>query len=83
MKIGSWFSWNWRLCLQTSGIYRDSAIPCGVGKGKSRSGALRAAPAHGLAPLVGARVASLRCPTLRCGQPYFTTTIQPDKSLAN
>ena len=52
-------------------------------KNKSRSGALRAAPAHGLAPLVGARVASLRCPILRCGQPYFTTTIEPDKSLAN
>ena len=52
-------------------------------KGKSRSGALSAAPAHGLAPRVGARVASLRCPILRCGQPYFTTTMQPDKSLAN
>jgi hypothetical protein len=52
-------------------------------KSKSRSGTLRAAPAHGLAPLVGARVASLRCPILRCGQPYFTTTIEPDKSLAN
>ena len=52
-------------------------------KSKSRSSALRAAPAHGLAPLVGARVASLRCPILRCGQPYFTTTIEPDKSLAN
>jgi len=50
---------------------------------KSRGGTLRAAPAHGLAPLVGARVASLRCPILRCGQPYFTTTMQPDKSLAN
>jgi hypothetical protein len=31
-------------------------------KSKSRSGALRAPPAYGLAPLVGARVASLRCP---------------------
>ena len=72
--------WGWRLCLQTSGIF--ALLPSHVG-GRSRSGALRAAPAHGLAPLVGARVASLRCPILRCGQPYFTTTIEPDKSLAN
>jgi hypothetical protein len=55
----------------------------GGGKNKSRSGALRAAPAPGLAPLVGARVASLRGPILRCGQPYSTTTTEPDKSLAN
>jgi hypothetical protein len=25
----------WRLCLQTSGIYRDSAIPCGLAKSKA------------------------------------------------
>ena len=44
-------------------------------KSKSRSGALHAAPAHGLAPLVGARVVSLRGPILRCGQPYSTTKL--------
>ena len=38
---------GWRLCLQTSGIF--AFLPSHVG-GKSRSGALRAAPAHGLAP---------------------------------
>src|ERR1700738_4858240 len=72
--------WGWRLCLQTSGIF---ALLPSYGGGRSRSGALRAAPAHGLAPLVGARVASLRCPILRCGHRQSSAKQEPDISRAN
>src|ERR1700730_8664587 len=72
--------WGWRLCLQTSGIF---ALLPSQGGGRSRSGALRAAPAHGLAPLVGARVASLRCPILRCGHRQSSAKQEPDISRAN
>jgi hypothetical protein len=44
----------WRLCLQTSGIYRDSAIHVG-GKKQKPERRTACGPAHGLAPLVGAR----------------------------
>jgi hypothetical protein len=38
---------SWRLCLQTSGIYRAGAIPCWQSK---TGGAADAGPRHGLAP---------------------------------
>ena len=56
---------TWRLRLQTSGIY--AILPSQVGKSKP-AGRL-APPAPWSGPGVGARVASLRCPILRPGQP--------------
>ena len=51
---------NWRLRLQTSGIYRVPAIPgCNV-KVKTGGSAADAASRPGLAPEVSAQVASLR-----------------------
>lgn len=44
------FSWNWRLCLQTSGIYRDPAIPGCQFKIKTGGTAADAASRPGLAP---------------------------------
>ncbi len=59
---------NWRLRLQTSGIYRDSAIPgCNV-KIKTGGSAAHAASRPGLAPEVSAQVASLQSLTLCSGQ---------------
>jgi hypothetical protein len=59
---------NWRLRLQTSGIYRDPAIPvCNV-KVKPGGSAAEAASRAGLAPEVSAQVASLQSLTLCSGQ---------------
>ena len=43
-------SLNWRLCLQTSGIYRDPAIPGCQSKIKTGGPAANAASRPGLAP---------------------------------
>jgi hypothetical protein len=61
---------NWRLRLQTSGIYRVSAIPgCNVKvKVKTSGSAAGAASRPGLAPEVSAQVASLQSLTLCSGQ---------------
>ncbi len=63
---------NWRLRLQTSGIYRDSAIPgCKVKvkvKVKTGGPAAHAAARPGLAPEVSAQVASLQSLILCSGQ---------------
>jgi hypothetical protein len=59
---------NWRLRLQTSGIYRVSAIPgCNV-KVKTGGTAADAASRPGLAPEVSAQVASLQSLILCSGQ---------------
>ena len=50
---------NWRLRLQTSGIYRDSAIPGSKVKVKTGGSAADAASRPGLAPEGSAQVASL------------------------
>ena len=59
---------NWRLRLQTSGIYRDPAIPGCKVKVKTGGLAADAASRPGLAPEVSAQVASLQSPTLCSGQ---------------
>ena len=51
---------NWRLRLQTSGIYRDPAIPGRKLKVKTGGSAAGAASRPGLAPEVSAQVASLQ-----------------------
>ena len=56
---------NWRLCLQTSGIYRDPAIP-GCANQNRRGGADAAPPWSG--PGVSAQVASLQSLILCSGQ---------------
>ena len=59
---------NWRLRLQTSGIYRDPAIPAGRVKVKTGGSAADAASRPGLAPEVSAQVASLQSLTLCSGR---------------
>jgi len=59
---------NWRLCLQTSGIFRDFAIPGWRVKVKTGGWAADAASHPGLAPEVSAQVASLQSLTLCSGQ---------------
>ena len=60
---------NWRLCLQTSGIYRDCAIPGCEVKVKTGGRRRRLTPLRsGLAPEVSAHVASLQSLTLCSGQ---------------
>lgn len=59
---------NWRLCLQTSGIYRDLAIPGWKVKVKTGGTAADAASRPGLAPEVSAQVASLQSLILCSGQ---------------
>jgi hypothetical protein len=62
-------SLNWRLRLQTSGIYRDSAIPgCKVKVKTGGDGRLTPPPRSGLAPEVSAQVASLQSLILCSGQ---------------
>jgi hypothetical protein len=61
---------NWRLCLQTSGIYRDSAIPaCNVKVKTGGAAAGCSPPRPGLAPEISAQVASLQSLILCSGQP--------------
>ena len=61
-------SLNRRLRLQTSGIYRDSAIPGCNAKIKTGGSAAEAASRPGLAPEVSAQVASLQSLILCSGQ---------------
>jgi hypothetical protein len=66
---------NWRLRLQTSGIYRDPAIPvCNV-KVKTGGSAANAASRPGLAPEVSAQVASQQSLTLCSGRNQSSQTI--------
>jgi len=58
---------NWRLCLQTSGIYRDPAIPGRQVKVKVKTHGRLMPPAWS-GPGVGAQVSSLQSLTLRPGQ---------------
>src|ERR1700732_2579453 len=77
-REGSYF--RWRLCLQTSGIF--ALLPSHEG-GTSRSGALLCGSGSWSGPAVGARVASLRCPILRCGHRQTSAKQEPDRSRAN
>src|ERR1700731_44658 len=77
-RKGSYF--RWRLCLQTSGIF--ALLPSHEG-GTSRSGALLCGSGSWSGPAVGARVASLRCPILRCGHRQTSAKQEPDRSRAN
>jgi hypothetical protein len=56
---------NWRLSLQTTGIYRDPAIPGCKVKVKTGGSAADAASRPGLAPEVSAQVASLQSLTFQ------------------
>jgi integrase/recombinase XerD len=61
---------NWRLCLQTSGIYRDSAIPaCNVKVKTGGAAAGCSPPRPGQAPEISAQVASLQSLILCSGPP--------------
>ncbi len=66
---------NWRLRLQTSGIYRDPAIPGCKVKVKTGGSAAEAASRPGLAPEVSAQVASLQSLTLCSGRNQSSQTI--------
>jgi hypothetical protein len=59
---------TWRLRLQTSGIYRDPAIPGCKVKVKTGGSAADTAARPGLAPEVSAQVASLQSLILCSGQ---------------
>ena len=69
---------NWRLRLQTSGIYRASAIPA---KNKTGGSAAGAASRPGLAPEVSAQVASLQSLTLCSGRNQSSQTITTSSRL--
>jgi len=66
---------NWRLRLQASGIYRDSAIPGCKVKVKTGGSAADAATRPGLAPEVSAQGASLQSLTLCSGRNQSSPTI--------
>ena len=72
---------NWRLRLQTSGIYRDPAIPGCKVKVKTGGSAADAASRPGLAPEVSAQVASLQSLTLCSGQNQSSQTIKSSSRL--
>ena len=59
---------NWRPRLQTSGIYRDPAIPGWKVKVETGGSTANAASRPGLAPEVSAQVASLQSLILCSGQ---------------
>ena len=64
---------NWRLRLQTSGIYRDSAIPGGQTEITTGGSAADAASRPGPAPEVSAQGASLQSLILCFGQHQLRT----------
>ena len=72
---------NWRLRLQTSGIYRDHAIPGSQGKVKTSGSAADAASRPGLAPEVSAQVASLQSLTLCSGRNQSSQIIRSSSRL--
>ena len=72
---------NWRLRLQTSGIYRDPAIPGCKVKVKTGGSAADAASRPGLAPEVSAQVASLQSLTLCSGQNQRSQAIRSSSRL--
>jgi hypothetical protein len=72
---------NWRLRLQTSGIYRESAIPGYRVKVKTGGSAADAASRPGLAPEVSAQVASLQSLTLCSGRNQSSQIIRRSSRL--
>ena len=72
---------NWRPRLQTSGIYRDPAIPGWKVKVETGGSAANAASRPGLAPEVSAQVASLQSLILCSGQDQCRETIDLSASL--
>ena len=67
---------SWRLRLQTSGIYRDPAIPGDPSQIKSGGAAAYAASRPGLAPGVSAQVASLQSLILCSGQDQLSRLLK-------
>ena len=67
---------NWRLRLQTSGIYRDHAIPGNRVKVKTGGSAADAASRPGLAPEGSAQVASLQSLILCSGRNQSSQIMQ-------
>jgi hypothetical protein len=72
---------NWGLRLQTSGIYRDPAIPGCKVKVKTGGSAADAASRPGLAPEVSAQVASLQSLTLCSGRNQSSQIIKRSSRL--
>ena len=72
---------NWRLRLQTSGIYRNPAIPGCKVKIKTGGSAADAASRPGLAPEVSAQVASLQSLTLCSGRNQSSQAISSSSRL--
>ena len=72
---------NWRLRLQTSGIYRDHAIPGRRVKVKTGGSAADAASRPGLAPEVSAQVASLQSLILCSGRNQSSQIIKRSSRL--
>ena len=72
---------NWRVRLQTSGIYRDPAIPGCKVKVKTGGSAADDASRPGLAPEVSAQVASLQSLTLCSGRNQSSQIIKRSSRL--